>query len=233
MTMFHNLICESPSKIHYALVKADLIPHLIAYLNPQSLSFAEAVDIHIYLMSIIQSSLWLITPDGLTQLDIEDPYEQQAIHKTVFQQVLAPSEKYICHLCVNLNSIIDRKLSEEFMYLLSRLLQITPYYQPTMEVVLNMPVVLTIPSSLAFFEDDFIIWNFLHDMSDSQQDWNRTRGDTQQMWKEVSRLLRMEGIEDVIEEKLRNDQAGSFGGWLINNSIRWNNLQGMNAPKPE
>ncbi|KAK2957955.1 hypothetical protein BLNAU_7131 [Blattamonas nauphoetae] len=102
------LSCSAERKLH--LVKADLIHQLIIILNPQSLSFTEAVDIHINLMKTIRLSLRLATPDILEDLGIEDGYEEQAVHEIVLKQVLAPSEKYICHLCMNHFSIIDPDL---------------------------------------------------------------------------------------------------------------------------
>ncbi|KAK2945541.1 hypothetical protein BLNAU_19539 [Blattamonas nauphoetae] len=233
MKMLDSLIDWCSDKVHLPLVKADLIPQLILLLNPLSLSFAEAVDIHACLISIISDSIWLSTPHGLTQLGIEDYDEQQAVHETVLQQVLVPSEKYILHLCMNRFSIINGNQSYSFLTLLAQLLRICPYYQPTMDFVLNMPVVLTIPSCLTFFEDDYAIWAFLLHMNNTQRDWNEIRGETRQMWKTVRRMLRMEGIEDVMEEKLKTDQDGAYGGWIISYSIEWNNQLGMHLPEQE
>ncbi|KAK2945981.1 hypothetical protein BLNAU_19125 [Blattamonas nauphoetae] len=102
----------------------------------------------------MKSTLSLTTPYGLNQLEIEDGNEQQTIHEMVLKQVLAPSEKYICHLCVNRFSIIDPNLSFEFITLLAQLVRISPFYQPTMELVLHLPVLLTIPGCFTFFDDE-------------------------------------------------------------------------------
>ncbi|KAK2955238.1 hypothetical protein BLNAU_9790 [Blattamonas nauphoetae] len=115
-----SLIFCCPAADRLVLVKADLIPQLIITLNPQSLSFEEAVDIHTNLMKSISWSFYLATQDGLRQLGIEDHDEQQAVRETILHQVMTPSEK---------------------------LLQISTSYLPAMDFVLHMPVVLTIPSS--------------------------------------------------------------------------------------
>ncbi|KAK2950711.1 hypothetical protein BLNAU_14382 [Blattamonas nauphoetae] len=88
-TLFH--FCSE--KVHLALVKADLIPQLINTLNPQTLSFAEGVDIHTRLIYRITHPFWLATPNNLKKLGIKDDYEQQAVHETILKQVLAPSEE--------------------------------------------------------------------------------------------------------------------------------------------
>ncbi|KAK2953054.1 hypothetical protein BLNAU_12043 [Blattamonas nauphoetae] len=233
MKMLDHLITNSSQSIRLGLVKADLIPQLINNLNPLSLSFAKAIDIHTYLMKCMNHSLWLASPYGLEQLGIEDGNEQQDVHEMVLKQVLIPSEKYICHLCANRFSIIDGDQSLNFMILLARLLRISPSYQPATEFFLiDRPVFLTIPSCVTFFEDEKPIRNFLYEMNRAQDDWNEVMGEDQQRWKTMHRMLRMEGIDDAIEKRLRNDKTGSIGGYIVESSTIWNDLQGMNLPAP-
>ncbi|KAK2958131.1 hypothetical protein BLNAU_6835 [Blattamonas nauphoetae] len=70
-------------------------------------------------------------------------------------------------------------------------------------------------------------------MIDPRWSWNETRGAVRQIGKAVLRLLRTEGIEDVMEEKLQNDKNGDSGRYIVGNSIEWNNQVGMNLPKEE
>ncbi|KAK2948718.1 hypothetical protein BLNAU_16356 [Blattamonas nauphoetae] len=206
MQMIKKVHLWCSPNIQLALVKADLIPQLINTLTPLSLSLVEGVHINTCLMTIIRNSTWLTTPYYLRQLEIEDHDGQQAVRETVFQQVLVPSEK---------------------------LLEIYQDYQPAMKFILHMPIILMIPSCLAFFETDEAIYCFLHHMVQIQWKWNDEGGEEQQMWKTVHRMLRMEGIEDVIEEKLQNDKNGYFGGGIVDDSIIWSTLLGMNLSKQE
>ncbi|KAK2956585.1 hypothetical protein BLNAU_8425 [Blattamonas nauphoetae] len=233
MKMLITLFRKCSAHIHLTLVKADLIPQLIISLNPLSLSFAEKADIHINLMKIIIRSLRLTTPDGLTRLAIKYENGQQAVHETVLTQVLVPSKKYIRRLCVIRFSIIGGGLSALFLSLLAYILQICPYYQRTLDSVLYLPIFLTIQSYLSFIEKERSIWHFLVHMIATEREWNRTRGEVRQRWPTVQRMLRMEGFEDVIEEKLRNDRGGLREGKIVAKSIRWSNFQGMNLPKEE
>ncbi|KAK2940365.1 hypothetical protein BLNAU_24719 [Blattamonas nauphoetae] len=214
MKMLHRLISYCSPKVDLPLIKADLIPQLINPLNPLSLSFTDAADIHTNLILIITNSVWLATPDGLECLKIKDRDEEYTVHETVLRQVVAPSEKYICHLCMNQFSIIDDEQSYDFLTLLARLLAISPCYEPTMDFVLNIPVILTIPSCLSFFENEHSIWIFLHQMIAIQREWNVTRGEVQN-GRAIHRMLRMEGFEDVIEEKLRTDKTDTMEDWLL------------------
>ncbi|KAK2944115.1 hypothetical protein BLNAU_20947 [Blattamonas nauphoetae] len=168
MMMIRNLISNCSTKLHLSLIKSDLIPQLINTLNVLSLSFAEAVDIHINVMNLIIHSVWFLTPGGLTYLEIVDENEQQAVHETILTQVLVPSEQYIWHLCVNRYSIVGEEQSKEFMLLLAWLIRICPYYQPTRDFVLHMPVIPTIPSCLTYFEYDDPIYSFLFHMNKAQ-----------------------------------------------------------------
>ncbi|KAK2954418.1 hypothetical protein BLNAU_10586 [Blattamonas nauphoetae] len=298
MKMLVDLISSCSSKLHFALVQADLIPQIVNALNPQSLSLAESVNIHISLMSSVAWSFSLASPLGLTQLEIEDGNEQQAVHETnrirqepanlrtpcintlnplslyfeeavhihtnlmltinyslllttpealeeleiedddeqqaahetVYQQVLAPSEKYLWHLCVNRYLLIEGGQSTYFLELLAHLLRISPHYQRTMDFVLRMPVILTIPSCLTFFEDGRTISLFLIEMVDIQREWNRKSGEERHMLKAVQRILRMEDNEDVIEQRLLYDQGSFDGGKIVYKSIEWSNLLVRNLP---
>ncbi|KAK2956977.1 hypothetical protein BLNAU_8052 [Blattamonas nauphoetae] len=231
MKIVETLVYYCSPPIRLAFIKADLIPQIINTLHPLSLSFVKAQDIHNNLIEIIRSTVWLSRPSRFRKLGIEDRNEQQAVQETVLKQVLAPSEHYLCRLCVNRYSIVDGDQSKEFMKLLARVLEISQYHQPTMDFVVNVPVVLTIPSCLAFFEDEDSIWCFLDELNDPHRGWNETREETREMWKTMHRMLRMEGVEDVTEQRLRNDKDGIEGGWIVENSIEWNKLQGMNIRK--
>ncbi|KAK2962041.1 hypothetical protein BLNAU_3097 [Blattamonas nauphoetae] len=231
MDMLSSLLVTCSAQVFLALVKADLFPQLIIALNPLSLSFTIDEDIISSLISTIANSFWIPTQGCLEDLEIKDHLEQQVVHETVLKQVLVPLEQYICHLCVHRYSISDDSLSCEFLSLLARLLHICPSYQPTMDFVLHMPVFLTIPSCLTFFENEYSIWGFPEIVIDSQREWNDTRGDGQQMWQTMHRMLRMEGIEDVMEEQLRNDKNRPTGRLIVVESMELNNLQGMNIPE--
>ncbi|KAK2958139.1 hypothetical protein BLNAU_6843 [Blattamonas nauphoetae] len=125
MKILDSLCVWCSPKVQFILLQTDLISKLINTLNPQSLSFTEKVDIHKSLLKTITNSLWLSTPRGLAQLGIEDGDEQQSVYEIVLKQVLIPSEKYICHLCVNRFSIVDEDQSRYFLEILARFLQIS------------------------------------------------------------------------------------------------------------
>ncbi|KAK2956144.1 hypothetical protein BLNAU_8924 [Blattamonas nauphoetae] len=86
MKMLGTLILDCSAKVGFALVNADLIPHLVSTLNPLSLPFTEAVDLHVNLMKSINWTFCLITPLCLAELGIRGHDEQQAVRETSFSQ---------------------------------------------------------------------------------------------------------------------------------------------------
>ncbi|KAK2958851.1 hypothetical protein BLNAU_6100 [Blattamonas nauphoetae] len=189
-----TLIQYCEAQIRLGLVEADLIPQLIINLNLQSLSFAEAHAIHTSLLHILSHAVGFPPQPGLAYLQTEYP-DKQAAHETILKQVIVPSEQYIRYICSNRYSIIDDEQSQNFMILLTLLLQKCPYHQPTMDFILNMPVTLAIPSCLTFFENDESTRSFTFILFAIQRQWNTKRGERRQMWMEVHRLIRTEGLE--------------------------------------
>ncbi|KAK2955480.1 hypothetical protein BLNAU_9527 [Blattamonas nauphoetae] len=233
MKMLHRLLQNCSNDILIALVKADLISQLIVTLDPQSVSLSDFEHMHTALISIIECSLWLSPLDSLAQLKTKDGDEHQTVPETLFQQIMRPSEKYLTHLCVNRNSILDNEKYKDFLILLARILLKTyPSSQPTMETVLMMRIVLTVPSCLSFFDGESSVWGFLDIFVNSR--WERHEsGDVGQKWKKMDRMLRTEGMEDVMETKLRNDEEAFYGREIIASSITLNNEMGMNVPEQE
>ncbi|KAK2943317.1 hypothetical protein BLNAU_21742 [Blattamonas nauphoetae] len=109
-----------------------------------SLTSPETCVLHISLLHILNNSFSLATRDGLAQLASEDDDELQAVHETILSQVVIPSEKWICDLCVNRLSMIVGVQSRHFEDVHADLLEMCACHHPTMDVVLHVPVSLPI-----------------------------------------------------------------------------------------
>ncbi|KAK2944948.1 hypothetical protein BLNAU_20124 [Blattamonas nauphoetae] len=83
MRILESLSLWCSAQVFYPLVKADLIPQLVTTLNPLSLSFTDAVDIHTSFMRSIRESLWLTSPNGLEHLGIEDESGQLTMEQLI------------------------------------------------------------------------------------------------------------------------------------------------------
>ncbi|KAK2959932.1 hypothetical protein BLNAU_5129 [Blattamonas nauphoetae] len=159
---------------------------------------------------------------------MEDRDKQQALRETVLKQVLSPSQTYICHLCAKYHSIVDEDHSDAFTTLLSRIIQLYSHCQQTMEDGLVLRAFVALPSCLTFFESDVSIDSFLDELVDSKEQQNEQGGDVCESETTILRSLRMEGIDDVIEEKLINDRSTDNAENIVVNSIKWSNMLGMN-----
>ncbi|KAK2955292.1 hypothetical protein BLNAU_9683 [Blattamonas nauphoetae] len=229
MNLLENLIWRCSVKVRLSLIKADIIPQIITALNPQSLDLEESGYIHTSLVRLLTHSVIFATPYCVSQLKITDHDEQHAVSEMVLTQIISPSKQYICHLCTNRNSIVDIDLSNDFVQLLARLLQICPYYHRTMEFVLHMPLTLTIPSSFMSCPNPHSIMFSLEIMYYSQLKWNDHGGEVRQMGKILLPCQRKEGIDDVMEQWLQDDRNGNYGDSLISISLKLIILHGMNV----
>ncbi|KAK2959681.1 hypothetical protein BLNAU_5458 [Blattamonas nauphoetae] len=233
MKMVKTLIRSCSTNVVLTLVRANLIPKLILALNPPSLSFTQAVDIHINLMATMSQSVWLATPDGLAELGIQDRNERHTVHETVLQQVLAPSEEYIHHLCLNRYSIVNGEQSTRFMAILAKLPMFLQSHQPAMNFIIQKAVVLTIPSCMTFFEVDEPNWRFFAFLIGLLEEWNEQGGDVRRSGTKMFRSFRMEGIEDVTEQRLRNEETEDHGRNIVDYSKLVSSLLGVNIAELE
>ncbi|KAK2959936.1 hypothetical protein BLNAU_5133 [Blattamonas nauphoetae] len=233
MKMLQTVVANCSAPLKLLLVKADVFDQLIVSLNPLLASSPDSKHIHSKLLSIIANSVWLITPISLSELEIKDPDEQQALRETVLKQVFIPSKQYICYLCSHYHFLVVEDMSTEFTTLLSQILEIYAHCHPTMEYVLTLPVFLASSSCLTFFESDDSINSFLEDVVDSKEQQNEQGGDIRESEMTIVRSLRMEGIDDVIEERLMNDRSTNNADHIVVNSIEWSNMLGMNYSEDE
>ncbi|KAK2959584.1 hypothetical protein BLNAU_5362 [Blattamonas nauphoetae] len=155
MKMLQNLVSNCSARNLLTLVKADLIPELIDALNPPSLSFTEAGKIHTYLFTTIAHSIWLATPNSLSQFGIQDSDEQQAVHET-----------------------------------------------------------------------------FTGCMAMLLEEWYKKGGDIRRSGTILMRCFRMEGIEDVTEQRLHNEETTHEGQHIADESKWLSIFFGMNIAPP-
>ncbi|KAK2963567.1 hypothetical protein BLNAU_1610 [Blattamonas nauphoetae] len=190
---------------------------------------SDAEDIHSQLMNIVNCTLFILSPAGLTTLKISHPSEQQALCEAVLTQILIPSNDYIAHLCAHRYSIVDGLQSSRTMLFLAKIIKVCPSHEQIMDYVLKLPIFLTIPSLMTFFESDGMNLDTLRSMILTERGWANVGGELLEKRKMVLRLLRNEGFEAIVEQRLKNDINGGEGQNLVKRTVEWNNLLGMNA----
>ncbi|KAK2962043.1 hypothetical protein BLNAU_3099 [Blattamonas nauphoetae] len=203
---------SAPTRLR--LVTANLIPQIITNLSPLSLPFTESQMILCHLRNIIGSFVSLASMDCVAELKVSDRAEQQAVHEAVLKQVLVASEEYFWHLFRNRFSIDDPLLTNELMFDEPRLLSVAPYFQPTLDYVLTLPIFQLIPSCLTFFDHDHSIFEFFVSMADAVEEWNTQDRTIIRSSAILLGSLRKEGFEDVVETRRHNFENG-FRGRLM------------------
>ncbi|KAK2958877.1 hypothetical protein BLNAU_6126 [Blattamonas nauphoetae] len=229
LRLLDRLSAKSSPQIQLKLVSIDLVPQIITSLSQQSLSFVDPVDIHTRLINVVKSGLQLATPRGLDRLADGHPFERQAVHKTVLEHVLVPSEEYLRRMSTNRFILADGDLADDFVDLLALILRISPFSQPTVDLLPQLSIFLTIPSCLTVFDFDLPFWSFLGVMVLSQEDWNKQGGNVRRSGATIFRCLRTEGLDDVLEQRLQNDLNGNIGEDLADYLIKLNAMLGMNV----
>ncbi|KAK2950690.1 hypothetical protein BLNAU_14361 [Blattamonas nauphoetae] len=233
MTFVRDLAFRSSNNTILKLVKDGLIPQIISSLDLFSLPFTCAEEVHSSLLGILYNSIQKSTNHSLETLQLHDANEQQELRETVHNQVLLPSEAYLRHICANHYSIKHHTQLYYYMILLPQLLDVSPYYEPTLVFVLNLPVCLTLTSTMTVVDFDEAIWCSLFVHTITQHARMNASGEALERHHILLRSLKMEGIEDIIEQRLKNDIGGDNGQEIATTDIKWNNMLGMNVKKLE
>ncbi|KAK2948139.1 hypothetical protein BLNAU_16939 [Blattamonas nauphoetae] len=226
----NHLVPMCSRNIQFGLLNADLVPQLILSLQPLTRSFKYPQNIHSDLLSIIGRLLWLPTPSNGAYAEIDDPTEQQAVHETILKHVLLPSKDYIRQICSARDLFVDRVFLPDFMTCVAQIILICPFYQPTMDYVLDLPLIFTMITSNDFYDNEESRGCFLGELADAQEEWDKHDKELRRIGTIMNRLLRMEGSEDQIEQMLQSVRNQPREGYIVSYSTRLNNLYGMNIP---
>ncbi|KAK2955024.1 hypothetical protein BLNAU_9955 [Blattamonas nauphoetae] len=233
MEFLHRMIIIRSKHFLLKLVKADLIPHLLASLNPVSLSFEYAEDVHIHLVSIIGLALLLLHPNDSKQIDVINATDKHNLQETILARVLLPPASYIRHLCANRHLFINGNRSVHLLNFLTRLISLCPYSTPSMRILQSLPVFFTIPSTSAELDMDRALCWILDALVDAQRDWNNDSGDVRKSGRTACRSLVLEGFEDTLERSIQFGSTEDTRKQLTKHSIVLSNMMGMNAQEGE
>ncbi|KAK2958398.1 hypothetical protein BLNAU_6668 [Blattamonas nauphoetae] len=121
----------------------------------------------------------------LRKLNITDDVEKYNHRETIFLKVVIPSSPFVTLLIPD-RYILNERLSESFMDLLAKLLQIGPSHQPTLETI-NI----------------------------SLKEWNAEGPEVIKSGKRMMQALFSEGFDDTLEQMLKHDNDGINGIILV------------------
>ncbi|KAK2961991.1 hypothetical protein BLNAU_3047 [Blattamonas nauphoetae] len=220
----NHLVPMCSRNVQFGLLNADLVPQLISSLQPLTRSFKYPQNIHSDLLSIIGRFLWLATPSNDAYAEIDDHTEQQAVHETLLKHVLLPSKDYIRQICHTRTVFIDHVFWPDFMTCVAQIILICPFYQPTMDYVLDLPLIFTMITSNDFNDSDESRACFLGEIADAQEEWDKHDKEIRRMGTIINRSLRMEGSEDQIEQMLQSVRSQPREGYIVSYSTKLNSF---------
>ncbi|KAK2961610.1 hypothetical protein BLNAU_3408 [Blattamonas nauphoetae] len=228
-SIINDIVPSSQQESSSAFVESKLVSSLDLF----SPSFTEAEKLHNNLIGVTYDSLMALTERVRDTLQLHNDNEQQELGETVYCQVLLPLEAYIRYICSNRYSLVDGELPASSMLLLAKSLAICPYHEPTMRFVFRLPILPTIPSAMTFYERDIMNLSYRLTMLLAQLKYTTIGGETLNLWNIILRSQRMEGVEDLDEQRLNLDFGGAYGHKVAERAIEWNNLLGMNVKSPK
>ncbi|KAK2957813.1 hypothetical protein BLNAU_7247 [Blattamonas nauphoetae] len=139
---------ESSPTIQCRLMKSDLIPNILATVQPQTLSVTGNDTRLDNLIRIIRSFLYLAYPPLLRKLDITAAVDAFNHREIIFQKVVLPSSQFVTFLISN-RHVLDEERSYSFMSLWCTHITIGPFHRPTLSFIAVSPIVMAISSYLS------------------------------------------------------------------------------------
>ncbi|KAK2963089.1 hypothetical protein BLNAU_2112 [Blattamonas nauphoetae] len=194
------------SPIQYQLVKTDLVPNVIAIVQPHTLSISGNEKMLNKLVRIICHCLGHAFPDFLEYIGLADTIDPFNHYEMIFQKVVLPSSQFVTFLMSN-RLILNGKLFFSFMSILGTLLQMCQFHRPTLEFVLASPIAMTFTSCHSFIENDGDVWIPLSGINQSLTEWTEEGPEVAQSGKRMMQALISEGFEDTLEQRLMSGEG--------------------------
>ncbi|KAK2953802.1 hypothetical protein BLNAU_11205 [Blattamonas nauphoetae] len=196
--LHESLMLSSPDhKID--LVQTDFISQLFTILHPLTLPISGNEIIFNLLNWILISSIRLAESTTVRALGIIEPAAQNSHRELVLQRAIQPSSQYLSFLHQQFSLIATGDLGAGFGTLLGRLLHIGPFHHPTLEFVLNSPIVITSQDFLTFAEESYSSHDLLFEIHKSTNELKTQGPEAAQSGKQMMQALISEGFEDSLE----------------------------------
>ncbi|KAK2950180.1 hypothetical protein BLNAU_14866 [Blattamonas nauphoetae] len=227
-----NISSASSSAIRTNLVETDLIPTVFATVQPHTLSIAGNDTMMNNLVKIIKNFAYPASPSSLEKLSLPIAVEKYNIREMIFQKVVLPSSQFVRFLSSNRN-LLNERFSESFMDVLIRFIGIGLFHRPTLEFVLASPIPMVYIANISFIEHNAVLWDILVNINRSLCDWKEEDTEVGQSAKQMMQALFSEGIEDTLEQTLKNNKNGYFDADIISSSHYISQKLGSNVDEAE
>ncbi|KAK2962921.1 hypothetical protein BLNAU_1944 [Blattamonas nauphoetae] len=206
---FLKVIVIYSSEAHkMRFVQTGIVPRIIPILQSDPIPFWG-------LNRFIDSLTWILIQFArlaglyaLHFLKIADPSTQHRHRELILQRVILPSSPYITFLCQDRSLFDDESRSCTIMEILGLLVTICFFHIPTLEFVLDSPIVMRIHDYLSFIDNDLPTYHVLNLVEDSFENWKEEGPEVIQSGKQTIHALLSEGFETTLEQMMfqKNEQ---------------------------
>ncbi|KAK2962893.1 hypothetical protein BLNAU_1916 [Blattamonas nauphoetae] len=213
---FLNVIITYSSEAHkLRFVQTDIVPRIISILHSQDFSFWN-------LNRFIDSLTWILIhfarlagSYALHFLKIADPSSQHRHRELILQRVILPSSPYITFLCEDRSLFDDKRRSCTILEILGLLVTIGFFHIPTLEFVLDSPIVMTIHDRLSFIDTDLPTYHVLKLVGNSLREWQTCGPEVTQSGKRTIHALISEGFETTLEQMMMRKMEHFPGDCIV------------------
>ncbi|KAK2942550.1 hypothetical protein BLNAU_22537 [Blattamonas nauphoetae] len=207
-SLLRPTIVSSPLIVRRDLVESDIIPKVLATIHPHTLPISGNEKKFDDLVTIITQGIKCALPSDLWTLNIKTAGDRLNLRKMIFQKVVQPSSRFVMFLITN-RSVLSGDLLFSFVYLLCKLLHISPFHPPTLEFVFSTPIVTALSNSLAFSESNPRNVSYLIIIEQSLKEWQYEDSKVAKSGKRVTQAQFSEGFEDHLEQLLIHHKGDS------------------------
>ncbi|KAK2959765.1 hypothetical protein BLNAU_5254 [Blattamonas nauphoetae] len=215
----HTLPISGNETIIDELVKT--ITTLLTLASPDDLSDIDNTT--------IKEFLYVATPSDIRTLGITTADEKYIYREIIIQKVVIPSSQFVTLLISN-RCILNQQLSRSFSIFMDYLIRTSPFHRPLLDFVIASPIVMAFSSCLSFIENEESNWRTLMNTYDSLKDWNEESPEVIQSITRMIQALFSEGLEDTLEEKMKNQSTGGwYGSAVVSYSLIISTFLGANV----
>ncbi|KAK2943957.1 hypothetical protein BLNAU_21103 [Blattamonas nauphoetae] len=229
-SLLANWFNKSPFEDKFSLAKEGRIKLLMVSMQPHTRSVEGNKYFHDSLMLILARTIKHGTLSGIHDLTESGVQESEAtIRETILNNLIIPSGTYVEHVLHQLAGTHTRSEITFVDYFVVHLFDIAVHHPLTMQYLVSSSVPQAFSAILCENCCDLVVSKCLERFAVFGEKMNDEGGEFLHRTHDLIRMVRSEGLEDGLEQKLRNNADKSLGRCVAKLSLWLCNRLGSNA----